>query len=94
VDQLKREVYVAGLSGDYRRMNFGQIHTLIPVANEVKILNDTFCSVCAKNHHKRKALFTHRVVDTSGQQVEVGSSNYIPVCRECYLVMNQQVINQ
>lgn len=35
-----------------------------------------------------RALFSHRITDTSGSQIEVGASNYIPLCRECYLKNN------
>ena len=89
VEDLKREVYVAGLNGDYKRKNFGNIHHLLPLANDVTILNDTFCSECAKNKKKKKAIFTHRINDESGKQLEIGANNYISICRTCYLELNK-----
>lgn len=88
VDVLKKEVKVVGLSGDYQRKTFGHIHELLPFADSYRILSDTFCKRCAMTKKKSRALFTHRICDTSHQQVEIGATNYIPVCRECYMELN------
>ncbi len=88
VDFFGIDVYVLGLSGDYKRKNFGRIHELLPLADHVKMLRDTLCEVCALKKIRTPALFTHRKEDSSGAQVEVGSSNYMPVCRGCYVELN------
>ena len=88
VETLGIDVYVLGLSGDYKRKNFGRIHELLPVANDVKMLRDTLCSECARNKIRTPSLFTHRKEDSTGVQIEVGNSNYMPLCRECYLRLN------
>lgn len=84
VEDLCKEVYVAALSGDYKRENFGQVHLLFPFANKVEMLRDTLCEPCSKRGKRKIALFTKRIADTSGEQIEVGNDNYIPVCRTCY----------
>lgn len=91
VDILKLEVYVAGLSGDYKRRNFGQVHELLPFANQVIMLRDTLCEDCSIKGKRTSALFTHRKNDETKSQVEVGNSNYKPLCRECFLVAQDSV---
>ena len=85
VDELGLEVYVAGLNGDYQRRPFGQILNLIPHADDVKILRDTYCNGCSRKGIRTKAIFTRRISDVTGSQIEVGASNYEPVCRGCFL---------
>lgn len=88
VENLGIDVYVLGLSGDYKRKNFGRIHELLALADDVKMLRDTLCEVCALKKIRTPALFTHRREDLTKEQVEVGSSNYMPVCRGCYVELN------
>ena len=85
VDILGIEIYAAGLNGDYKRNLFGQVHELYPFADEIKLLRDTLCSMCSEKGIRTPALFTKRIHDTSGAQIEIGSDNYIPVCRKCFL---------
>jgi thymidine kinase len=101
VDNLKKRVYVCGLNGDYQRNVFGSIYKLIPHADDIRYLKDVWCVYCAEGStpskssplKKRKytepkmtrALFSHRISDSTGSQIEVGASNYVPLCRECYL---------
>ena len=93
VEDLGKEVYVVGLKGDYKRKRFGGIADLLEISDTFSTLDsatlcDRCCSRGGQDHKYNKALFTHRVDDTSGQQVEIGADNYIPVCRECYLFLN------
>jgi thymidine kinase len=86
VDILGSEVYVAGLSGDFKRENFGEIHKLLPFADKVVMLRDTLCAVCSASGRRTVALFTKNMEDATGDQVQVGGAEkYIPVCRKCYL---------
>jgi thymidine kinase len=85
VDILGIEIYAAGLSGDYKRNLFGQVHELFPFADEIKVLRDTLCAICSEKGKRTPALFTKRLNDTSGAQIEIGNDNYLPVCRFCYL---------
>lgn len=86
VDYLCIEVYVAGLSGDFKRENFGEIHKLLPFADKVVMLRDTLCAICSASGRRTVALFTKNMEDATGDQVQVGGAEkYIPVCRKCYL---------
>lgn len=86
VDNLGIEVFVAGLSGDFKRENFGEIHKLLPFADKVTMLRDTLCSICSESSRRTPALFTKILENTSGEQIQVGGAGkYIPVCRKCYL---------
>ena len=70
-------VYVCGLDGDFRRKKFGQMLDLIPFCDEVDKLYSK-CHICSG-----KAPFTKRITQEEGQVV-IGSSNYVPLCRNCY----------
>ncbi len=83
VDVLGSEVYVAGLNGDFKRENFGQIHLLLPFADDIIKLRDTLCDTCSKFGRRTPASFTKKTDGIPGQQIEV-HAKYIPVCRTCY----------
>jgi thymidine kinase len=83
VDVCKKHVYVCGLDGDYKRNTFGQILHLIPLCNKVYKLN-SLCSNCKNGTH---ALFSHRI-SSDEDQISIGSLNYQPLCRKCYLNVN------
>ena len=78
VDVYDKEVYVCGLDGDFKRNMFGDILRLIPICDKVTKLS-AICESCGDN-----AIFTKRLTKESEQKV-IGSDNYIPVCRKCYL---------
>jgi thymidine kinase len=87
VDVDKKIVIVAGLNGDYRREQFGQINDLIPHADFITKLTP-FCLGCVKQQKMRTAHFTKRIVCKEGETENIligGKEAYIPVCRECYL---------
>ena len=88
VNTLNQSVFIAGLKGDYKKRPFGRILELISEADDVRFLRDTFCERCARAHKKSIAIHTHRIADTSQQQIEIGADNYIPVCRACYNDLN------
>ena len=80
VEHQKKHVIICGLDGDFKRIKFGKLCDLIP-----------FCDSIVKLHAKCKcgqnAIFSHRVTNEVAQVV-IGSSNYIPLCRTCYLDIN------
>jgi thymidine kinase len=84
VEDLGKSVHVVGLSGDYKRKNFGRIHELIPLADKLEIVT-TLCAICAEQGVETPAIHTQRIDDTSGKQTEIGAANYRPVCRQCYV---------
>lgn len=80
VEQLNLRVYVAGLDSDFKRDKFGQINDLIPYCDKVEKLT----SLCSNCKNGTKAIFSHRL-SSEKSQVVVGSSNYIPLCRKCFI---------
>lgn len=77
VETYKKEVYICGLDGDFKRCKFGGLLDLIPISDNVIKLHAK-CEKCNKN-----AIFSKRLTNEE-QQVLIGSSNYVPVCRDCY----------
>ena len=77
VEVYKKQVYVCGLDSDFKRAKFGSILDLIPISdNYIKLFAK--CNSCGE-----KAIFSKRLT-TENDQVVIGSTNYIPVCRHCY----------
>lgn len=84
VDIRGKIVHVCGLDGDFHRQKFGQILDLISISDKVTKHH----AVCMKCENGTSGIFSHRL--TSEQDVKViGSNNYIPVCRKCYLTLNK-----
>jgi len=81
VDMLKfnKKIYVSGLDGDFRREKFGKILDLIPLCDKVTKMT-SLCSLCKNG---TPGLFSMRLTNEK-EQMLIGSSNYIPVCRYCY----------
>ena len=77
VEKHRKEVYICGLDGDFKRCKFGGLLDLIPMSDNVIKLHAK-CAKCNKN-----AIFSKRLSNEE-QQVLIGSSNYVPVCRDCY----------
>jgi len=85
VERHNKKVYISALDGDFKRNKFGDILALIPYCDQFTKLN----SLCSQCKNGRKALFSHRVSDESAQIV-IGSDNYIPLCRNCFLTYNSK----
>jgi thymidine kinase len=79
-------VYICGLDGDFERNKFGELLDLLPYSDNVIKLK-SLCSICRNG---KRALFSHRVTDEKGQVI-IGSQNYIPLCRKCYVTKNRQI---
>jgi len=75
----KKSVYIGGLDGDFERKKFGDILDLVPLCDKVTKLT-SLCSVCRNG---TPGLFSKRITEEK-QQMLIGSSNYVPVCRNCY----------
>jgi thymidine kinase len=74
-----KKIYVCGLDGDFERKKFGQILDLIPLCDKVTKLT-SLCSICKNG---TPGIFSKRISEETEQTI-VGSTNYIPVCRNCY----------
>lgn len=83
VETYNKTVYVCGLDGDFKRNPFNQIVDLIPLCDEV-VKKYSICKGCENG---TRALFSHRTSNEKTVKV-IGSSNYIPLCRKCYLGHN------
>jgi thymidine kinase len=70
---------VSGLDGDFERKKFGQILDLIPLCDKVTKMT-SLCSLCKNG---TPGLFSMRLTKEK-EQMLIGSTNYIPVCRVCY----------
>jgi thymidine kinase len=79
VEQMKKRVYICGLDGDFERKPIGQLHNLIPFCDEIIKLK-SLCSICRDG---TPGIFSFRITNEI-DQVVIGSSNYIPLCRKCY----------
>jgi thymidine kinase len=77
--KLEKKIYVCGLDGDFERNKFGQMLDLIPLCDKVTKLT-SLCSICKDG---TPGIFSKRISGETEQTV-VGSTNYIPVCRNCY----------
>ena len=78
VNVYKKEVYVCGLDGDFKRQKFGKLLDLIPNCDDVVKLKALCRNCCQKD-----ALFTFRLSKEEEQTV-VGVDNYVSLCRKCY----------
>ena len=81
MDIHNKNVVLCGLNLDYKRKKFGELMDLTMYAtNTVQTFGK--CDDC-----ENSSLFTHRLVDDNSQ-VLIGSSEYIPVCEECWNKLN------
>jgi len=93
-----KKIYFAGLVGDYKQNQFGDIHKLLPLINDIKFCT-AVCSTCLSEYTKNgsiltpeilstmKASFTKKISGTSNTgnnvQIDVGSEDkYRPSCRK------------
>ena len=83
IEDENKHVYICGLDGDYNRKKFGSLLDLIPYCDKVIKLH-ALCSQCKNG---KKAVFSFRATEET-DQVVIGSSNYKPLCRSCYLQLN------
>ena len=82
VETHKKIVYLAGLSGSFKRELFGKIHELIPFADSVVLLS----AVCMKcNDGKTPGIFTKREGSNHGEILIGGSNEYKSVCRKHFI---------
>lgn len=79
-------VLVGGLDQDYLENPFGRMGDLMCIANDVV----KFHAFCARCQHA-DAFISHRVSSEVGQVV-IGETNYIPLCEDCYVLLNRQEV--
>jgi len=81
--QDNKTVFVVGLNGDSNQKNFGEIHQLLPLCDDIELLK-ACCKICMD---ETPALFSKRICNNNNQnnenQIFVGAAEeYIPVCRK------------
>jgi thymidine kinase len=79
VDTRGKRVYVCGLDGDFQRRAFGDLLHLVPLCDSLEKLSAR-CASCDRPAH-----FSRRLTNES-EQVMIGSDEYVPLCRACYLL--------
>ena len=82
-DIYNKDVYIYALDSDFQRKPFGDICNLMPVCTTITKLYAN-CSNCKG---VQNACFTHRLTKDK-QQCIIDSDSYIPVCRKCYIKLN------
>lgn len=88
IEKYNKIVHICGLDGDFMRNGFEQIIKLIPYCDSI-IKKYSICKGC---HNGTRALFSHRLSGEKKVKV-IGSDNYIPLCRKCYLSYTQKENN-
>jgi len=81
VDEDRKNVIVVGLDGDSDRCNFGQIHKLLPICDNIRKLK-AYCLSCKDG---TEAIFSKRITNEKGQTCIGSSDKYVAVCRKCFL---------
>lgn len=79
VEWSNKRVYICGLDGDFERKPIGNLLQLVPFSDHIVKLK-SLCSLCRDG---TPGVFSFRITNEKSQVV-IGSSNYIPLCRECY----------
>tara|TARA_A200000159_G_C7247081_1_gene307089 strand:- start:58 stop:681 length:624 start_codon:yes stop_codon:yes gene_type:complete len=86
VETFHKTVYVYGLDGDFKRNKFGSILDLVPFCDTVQKLSGK-CSHCDNKSH-----FSWRLSNDRTTQIVVGAaSEYVSLCRQCYMNMQCNV---
>jgi thymidine kinase len=80
---LKKNIILCGLDLDFKREKFGEMMDLTIVATKTFRMLGT-CHKCGN-----ASLYTHRIVNNKAQ-VLIGVSEYIPVCDNCWNLLNKK----
>lgn len=75
-----KQIYIAGLDGDFEQKKFGQVIDLIPLCDKITKYT-SLCGICKDG---TPAIFSKRLGYETEQMI-IGSSNYLPVCRSCFI---------
>ena len=82
--QKGKKFYIAGLNLTAEKKPFGKMGDLLCLADNVKMLT-SICEVC-KNDNAVYSYFK----GGKSQEIVIGDSQYLPVCRNCYEKLKQQ----
>jgi thymidine kinase len=86
--RMDKHIIVAGLDGDFKMEEFGQIHRLLPKADKFVKLS-AICTLCLEGLTERvtpsnitPAPFTKRLGDNKEVEDIGGADKYVAVCRK------------
>jgi len=79
-----KNIYVAGLCGDFKRELFGEIYKLLPISTDFIFLK----SVCAFCNNIVNAPFSHRFTEEKDKIIIGSDDKYKPVCLKHFLEKN------
>jgi thymidine kinase len=78
VDHLGKHVIASGLSGTAERIPMGDVHLLVPHADDISFLT-ALCPYCADG---TRAPFSKRIYHQTTSEVDVGGADkYVATCR-------------
>ena len=77
--QEGKKFFIAGLNLTAEKKPFGKMGDLLCVSDHVTTMT-SICDICKRDN----AIFSFYKGDTKSGDIEIGDSDYIPVCRECY----------
>lgn len=81
-DTDKKKVYISALNGDSNRKIFGDIHKLIPLADNIEFLQ----SLCIDCKDGTLGIYSKRITEESSQILIAGNNKYKAVCRKHYFI--------
>ena len=74
-----KKFYIAGLNLTSERKPFGKMGDLLCVSDNVRTMT-SICEICKRDN----AVFSYYKSTDKNEDIKLGDSNYIPVCRNCY----------
>ena len=83
---LDKRIIFSGIEFDAFRDSFETTKAIMNYCDKINRIYG-FCAECKKNNVPKKAIIHYRTDKSSKEQVFVGGkTEYIPLCRKCYLV--------
>ena len=74
-----KKFYIAGLNLTSEKKPFGKMGDLLCVSDHVTTMT-SICEICKRDN----AIFSFYTNGKKNGDIELGDSQYVPVCRECY----------
>ena len=74
-----KKFFIAGLNLTSEKKPFGKMGDLLCVSDHVTTMT-SICEICKRDN----AIFSFYKGTHKSGDIEIGDSEYVPVCRECY----------
>ena len=85
--QQGKKFYISGLNLTAEKKPFGKIGDLMCIADNVELLTSV-CEICKCDN----AIFSY-YKGIKNSDIQIGDSEYIPVCRKCYNLLKNKEEN-